>query len=156
MCPDDVPRVPSLIKRLTVHQEGFGVGLLEVDDGEDHGLYLGLYVVGLVDHVVDARAPLGLHQLDVDQEELERVDGADYEVVVGVLAVVEVEAPKPPLVEEQRDYVLYVRALQVMPEVYKDLGPLAEPGFNVWSIVVANLGAIILLILYRLVAGRMT
>src|SRR3712207_8821787 len=106
MCPDDVPRVPSLIKRLTVHQEGFGVGLLEVDDGEDHGLYLGLYVVGLVDHVVDAGALLGLYQLDVDQEELERVDGADDEVVVGVLAVVEVEAPETSLVQADRKSVV--------------------------------------------------
>jgi uncharacterized membrane protein YeaQ/YmgE (transglycosylase-associated protein family) len=29
-------------------------------------------------------------------------------------------------------------------------------GFNLWSIVVATLGAIILLAIYRLVAGRMT
>src|SRR5829696_5449484 len=75
VCTEDVPRVPSLVQRLTIYQEGFRVGLLEVGDAQDHGLYLGLYVVGLVDHVVDARALLGLHQLHIDQEELKRVDG---------------------------------------------------------------------------------
>jgi uncharacterized membrane protein YeaQ/YmgE (transglycosylase-associated protein family) len=36
------------------------------------------------------------------------------------------------------------------------LGGAGVSGFNLWSIVVATLGAIILLALYRLVAGRMT
>jgi uncharacterized membrane protein YeaQ/YmgE (transglycosylase-associated protein family) len=35
-------------------------------------------------------------------------------------------------------------------------GGTGVTGFNVWSIVVATVGAIILLLLYRLVAGRMT
>jgi uncharacterized membrane protein YeaQ/YmgE (transglycosylase-associated protein family) len=34
-------------------------------------------------------------------------------------------------------------------------GGTGVTGFNVWSILVATLGAIILLVLYRLVAGRM-
>src|SRR3712207_159882 len=61
VCPENIPRVPSLIQRLTVYQEGFRVGLLEVGDAQDHGLNLGLYVVGLVDHVVDAHALLSLY-----------------------------------------------------------------------------------------------
>ena len=36
------------------------------------------------------------------------------------------------------------------------LGGTGVTGFNVWSILVATLGAIILLVLYRLVAGRVT
>jgi uncharacterized membrane protein YeaQ/YmgE (transglycosylase-associated protein family) len=35
-------------------------------------------------------------------------------------------------------------------------GGTGVTGFYVWSIVVATVGAIILLVLYRLVAGRMT
>ena len=35
-------------------------------------------------------------------------------------------------------------------------GGAGVSGFNLWSIVVATLGAIILLAIYRLVAGRMT
>ena len=34
------------------------------------------------------------------------------------------------------------------------LGSTGVTGFNVWSILVATLGAIILLVLFRLVAGR--
>jgi uncharacterized membrane protein YeaQ/YmgE (transglycosylase-associated protein family) len=34
------------------------------------------------------------------------------------------------------------------------LGSSGVSGFNVWSILVATLGAIILLVLFRLVAGR--
>jgi uncharacterized membrane protein YeaQ/YmgE (transglycosylase-associated protein family) len=34
------------------------------------------------------------------------------------------------------------------------LGGTGVTGFNVWSILVATLGAIILLVLFRLVAGR--
>ena len=36
------------------------------------------------------------------------------------------------------------------------LGGAGVSGFNLWSIVVATLGAIILLAIYRMVAGRMT
>ena len=36
------------------------------------------------------------------------------------------------------------------------LGGAGVSGFNLWSIVVATIGAIILLAIYRLVAGRMT
>ena len=36
------------------------------------------------------------------------------------------------------------------------LGGAGVSGFNLWSIVVATLGAIILLAIYRLVAGRVT
>ena len=36
------------------------------------------------------------------------------------------------------------------------IGGTGVTGFNVWSILVATLGAIILLVLYRLVASRVT
>jgi uncharacterized membrane protein YeaQ/YmgE (transglycosylase-associated protein family) len=34
------------------------------------------------------------------------------------------------------------------------LGGVGATGFNIWSILVATLGAIILLAIYRLIAGR--
>ena len=36
------------------------------------------------------------------------------------------------------------------------LGGAGVSGFNLWSVVVATIGAIILLAIYRMVAGRMT
>jgi uncharacterized membrane protein YeaQ/YmgE (transglycosylase-associated protein family) len=38
--------------------------------------------------------------------------------------------------------------------VVRLLGGVGATGFNIWSILVATLGAIILLAIYRLIAGR--
>ena len=65
-------------------------------------------------------------QLDEDQEQLERVDRADDQVVVGVLAVVEVEPAEAALVGQEGDDLLDVRALRVMAEVDQHLRALAE------------------------------
>ncbi len=69
MRPQYVSRTACPREHLAIHQEGLGVGLLEVGDAQDHGLYLGLDVVRLVDHVLDAGPGplLGLHELHVDQ-----------------------------------------------------------------------------------------
>ena len=79
----------------------------------------------LVDRQPRQRAA-GAGELAEDQEQLERVDRADDQVVVGVLAVVEVEAAEPALVGEQRDDLLDVRALRVVAEVDEHLRALAE------------------------------
>ena len=56
-----------------------------------------------------------------DPEELEGIDGPDDEVVVGVLAVVEVEAAEELLGKEERDDLLDVRPLRMMAGVYEHL-----------------------------------
>ena len=61
------------------------------------------------------------------QEQLERIDGADDQVVVGVLAVVEVETTEAILRGQQRDDLLDVDALRVMPHVDEHARSLAEP-----------------------------
>ena len=83
-------------QRGAVDEQRLGVGLLQVDHAEHHRLDLRLDVVRLVDR--QARQRPSPRQLAEDQEQLERVDRADDQVVVGVLAVVEVEAAEPALV----------------------------------------------------------
>ena len=73
-----------------------------------------------------AHALLGADQLVVDEEELVRVDQADSQVIVRVLAVVEVEAAELPFVEERRDDLLDVDAVSVVSEVDEDLRVLTE------------------------------
>ena len=90
---------------------------------QHHRLDLRLDVVGLVDG--QPRQP-ALRELEEDQEQLERVDRADDQVVVGVLAVVEVEAAEPALGVEQRDDLLDVHALGVVAEVDQHARAVAE------------------------------
>ena len=75
----------------------------------------------IVRPVVDAR------DLAHDPEQLERVDRADDQIVVRVLAVVEVEAAEQPLCEQERDDLLDVRSLRVVAGVDEHLGLRAEP-----------------------------
>src|SRR5262249_22253696 len=76
--------------------QGLRVGVLEVLDALDHRLDLRLDVVRLVDGEPDAALEgAGDDELVKDEKELEGRDRADDEVVVPVLAVVEVEAAKP-------------------------------------------------------------
>ncbi len=60
----------------------------------DHGFDLSFEVVALVDHEGGLREGLIAGEMDLmeDAEDLVGVDGAEGEVVVGVAAVVEVEA----------------------------------------------------------------
>ena len=101
-------------QRVAVDEQRLRVGLLEVDDAEHHRLDLRLDVVRLVDGQPREPAP---GELEEDEEQLERVDRADDQVVVGVLAVVEVEAAEPPLAVQQGDDLLDVHALRVVAEV---------------------------------------
>ena len=68
----------------------------------------------------------GIDDLVEDQEELQRVDRAGHQVVVGVLAVVEVEAAQLVLVEQDRDDVLDVDARGMVAQVDQHLGPWSE------------------------------
>ena len=109
-------------QRLAVDEQRLRVGLLQVEHAQHHRLDLGLDVVGLVD-----RQPRqAVAELEEDQEQLERVDRADDQVVVGVLAVVEVEAAEPALGSQDGDDLLDVRAVQVVAEVDQHLRALAE------------------------------
>ena len=65
-------------------------------------------------------------QLAKDEKQLEGVYRADDQVVIGVLAVVEVKAAEPALGGEDRDDLLDVGALRVVPEVDQHPGAVAE------------------------------
>src|SRR5258708_19666751 len=101
----DVATVLGIAEGLAVDQAGFEPLLLERHHGADHGRDLGLDVVRLIDHVACRTRGLGAQpgtsaggdQLVEDQEKLVRVDGACDQVVIPVLAVVEVEPAGPPL-----------------------------------------------------------
>src|SRR5712692_3384183 len=81
------------IERDAIDEERLRVRLLEVEDGLDHRLELRLDVVRLVDREADAALErTDFDKLEEDAEELERIDRADDQVVVAVLAVVEMEA----------------------------------------------------------------
>lgn len=118
--------LPSQVGRGMVNQEGFGEVLLSRCNRLDHRLGLGLDVVRLIDHVRDGKVlaaiPLGQDDLMEDPEELIRIDAAHGEVIVGVLAVVEVKAAQEVLVDEERDDVLDVGTGEVVPGVDQDFG----------------------------------
>ncbi len=79
----------------------------------------------LIDRQARQRPPAA-HELAEHEEQLERVDRADDEVVVGVLAVVEVEAAEAILGGQDRDDLLDVHALGVMAHVDEHARSLAE------------------------------
>ena len=113
---------------LGVHEQRLRVGGLDVHDRLNHRVDLSLDVVRLVDHEGHGCGPLcgrrigaGCRELAHDPEELEGVDGADHEVVVGVLAVVEVEPAEDPLREKERDDLLDIRSLGVVAGVHENL-----------------------------------
>ena len=112
-------------QRLAVDDQRPRIGVLDVDDAHHHRLDLRLDVVGLVDRQARQR-PAAAHELAEDEEQLERVDRADDQVVVGVLAVVEVEAAEAILRGEDRDDLLDVHALRVVAHVDEHARPLAE------------------------------
>ncbi len=68
----------------------------------------------------------GSHQLGVDQEQLVGVGAADDQIVVGVFAVVEVEAAQPPFVQQKGDDLLDVDALRMVAEIDQHLRLFAE------------------------------
>ena len=113
-----------------VHQRGLGVKFLCHDDRLDRRLDLGLLVVALVDHVGDLRhlAAVGGKEMDFveDAEDLVGVDRAERQVVIGVFAVVEVEAAEHVLVEEPRHDLLDVDRVVVVAGVDEHLGARAS------------------------------
>jgi hypothetical protein len=113
-------------KPLLVDEQRFRVRGLNVHRRLDRRVDLPLHVVRLVDHERDV-VGTALRDLAHDPEELERVDRADDQVVVGVLPVVEVKAAEQPLGEEQGDDLLDIRALRVVAGVDEHLclGPEA-------------------------------
>src|SRR5258708_4328482 len=129
---EDVAAVLGGAEGLAVDQAGFEPLLLERHHGADHGRDLGLDVVRLIDHVAGGARGLGAQpgaeaggdQLVEDEEQLVGVDGARDQVVVPVLAVIEVEAAQPPLVEEDGDDLLDVDAVRVVTEVDDNFGVL--------------------------------
>ena len=81
--------------------------------------------MGLVDRQAWQRTPRA-DQLAEDQKQLERVGRADDQVVVGVLAVVEVEAAETLDGGELGDDLLDVRPVEMVAEVDQNARPLAE------------------------------
>ena len=78
--------------------------------------------------IMNASRRLGLRERNLphDPEELERVDRADDQVVVGVLAVVEVEAAEQALGQQDGHDLLDVRSLWMVPGVHEHLRLRAE------------------------------
>jgi 4-amino-4-deoxy-L-arabinose transferase-like glycosyltransferase len=112
-------------------KKGLEEELLRSDRGLNHGLDLRLEIMGLVDHVrdaagVDAVYLFGEGDLGEDPEDGIGVDAADREVVVGVLAVVEVESAEHALVEEEGHDVLDIGPGQMVAGVDQHLRPGAR------------------------------
>src|SRR4051794_12704632 len=125
MAAQDVAARLRLRERRPVDEERLGERLLQVHHGQHHRLHLCLDVVRLVDRQ-PGQLPATAGQLAEDQEQLERVHRPDDQVVVGVLAVVEVKAAEAVLLGEQRDDLLDVRPLGVVAEVDEHPRAVAE------------------------------
>ena len=95
--PRTSPFAAAVVKAVLVDRERLRVRGLDVHHGLDHRVDLALDVVRLIDH--ERRRGLRLRKRDLahDAEQLERIDRPDDQVVVGVLAVVEVEAAEQAL-----------------------------------------------------------
>ena len=109
-----------------IDQGSLGVQLLRDGDRLDHRLDLALQVVALIDHVGDvgARAGLVLEERDLveDAEDLIRIDRPERQVIVGIAAIVEVEAAQHPLGEQPGHDLLDVLRQVVMPGVHQHPG----------------------------------
>jgi len=97
---NDIAAFARVGELIATDQERFGVGGLGRDDGSQHRCNLVLDRKGDVDLVEDAscckrdrglRVIHRVNDFDEDQEELEGVDRAHDRIVVGVLAVVQIE-----------------------------------------------------------------
>ena len=63
----------------------------------------------------------------VDQEQLEGIDGAGHQVVVGIFAVVQMEAAQLAFIKQKGHDVLDVGPLRVVADVYQHFGLLPQP-----------------------------
>ena len=81
----------------------------------------------LIDHIGDATG-VGVafntctNDLIEDAEEFKGVQRTNDQVVVSVLAVVEMEAPQPVLIEQLRDNLRDVSPLRMMAHIHQHLG----------------------------------
>ena len=83
----------GLAQLLPIHQQRFGVGRLAVDHTLQHGFQLRLDIVALVDHIGHIVCLVaGADQFVKDIEQLERVGRTNDQIVVGILACIEVKA----------------------------------------------------------------
>jgi len=108
---------------LAVDQVGLDVRTDDLVGARHEGLNGVGDVVGLVEHVgrgeVGRTVKLGIHQLVEDEEELEGLDGARVEIVVPVLAVVEMESRKLPELDEPGHDHLDVHVRGMVAEVHE-------------------------------------
>ena len=79
---------------VAIHERRLQPQLLGGDDGLHHGFHLAFQVMALVDHERDVGQRIAPGQMDFveDAEDLVGIDGSQREVVVGIAAVVEMEA----------------------------------------------------------------
>ncbi len=98
-----------------IHQTGLGVEFLRGEDGLHHRLDLVLHVVTLVDDVGRGRRVRMLPAIELDlvkdAEGLIWVDGTERQIVVGVAAVVEVQAAEHFLMLQPSENLLNVLRL---------------------------------------------
>ena len=110
---------------VAIDEGGLEPELLGGDDGLDRGFDFALDVVALVDHVGDSGAEtVGKAGMDLveDAEDLVGVDGAEGQIVVGIAAVVEVEAAEQAGVKKPGDNLLDVLRGVVVAGVDEDAG----------------------------------
>ena len=121
---DDVVAGLGAAERGVINQGSLRVEFLRHHDGLDRRLDLGFLVVTLVDHVGDLRHPTAISGEEVDlvknPENLIRIDRAESQIVVGVTAVVKVEAAQHVFVQEPGDDLLDVLGVVMVAGVDED------------------------------------
>ena len=145
--PDDVAGCPGVAKRLAVDEQRLGQQLVRQTDRLDGCLHLVLDAVRLIDHVGDGqRLPgplLGGDDLVEDAEHLVGIDAAYGQIVVGVFAVVEVEAAQDVLVDQPGHDLLDVLPLVMVPRIDKHKRSLARlPGQHGRHAPIGNVGVV--------------
>ena len=120
---------PAPPRARLVDEQRLRVGRLDVHHRLDHRVDLALDVVRLVDHERDRASASGA-ACAISRMMRKSSNGSiapDDQVVVGVLAVVEVEAAEQPLGEQHRHDLLDVRSLRVVAGVDEHLRLRPEP-----------------------------
>src|SRR5579872_6831494 len=113
--------VLQISQLLAIDQRCPGKNLLRRDDCLYRCFHLALQIVALVDHERSA-----VHSLRVaenfmeDAEDLVGIDRAERQVIIGVTAVVEVEAAQLLLPQQPRNNLLDVLTRVVMPRIHQD------------------------------------
>ncbi len=106
-----------------VHDGGLGVKFLCRAHRLDHGFHLAFQIVTLVDHVCHIGECAGFPGVGVnlveDAEDLVGIDRPKRQIVIGVSAVVEMEASDHPVMEQPGDDLLNILGLIVMTGVHQ-------------------------------------